>query len=104
MKSLGPSAIDVEIRSLGPDLGGSVEVLGEFLRFCQAVLETNKDFELIQAYLGLFLKVRESFLLMIVLPSSTEGPKHLESLPILFRFHPGTIQLIITQWMGNKLQ
>lgn len=57
MKSLGPSAVDVEIRSLSPDLGGSVDVLGCFLKFAQTVLETKTNFEIIQAYLGLFLKV-----------------------------------------------
>ena len=57
MKSLGPSAVDVEIRSLAPEMGGSVEIMCNFLLFVQSVLQTNKNFEIIQAYLGLFLKV-----------------------------------------------
>ncbi|KAL4237143.1 WD repeat-containing protein 36 [Mactra antiquata] len=57
LKSLGPSAIDTEIRSLSPELGGSNHVLKQFLIFVQDVLNTNRNFEIIQAYLGLFLKI-----------------------------------------------
>jgi U3 small nucleolar RNA-associated protein 21 len=58
LKELGPSAVDAELRSLGPEGGGSVELMYNFLTFINEMLKTNKDFELIQAYLGLFLKVR----------------------------------------------
>ena len=57
MKTLGPSAIDVEIRSLGPEGGGSETVMGIFLTFIKVTLKTRKNFEIAQAYLGLFLKV-----------------------------------------------
>ncbi|XP_052776879.1 WD repeat-containing protein 36-like [Mya arenaria] len=57
IKSLSPSAVDVEIRSLDPDMGGSLDVLRAFIQFAKATLETNRNFEIIQAYLGLFLKV-----------------------------------------------
>ncbi|XP_064607186.1 WD repeat-containing protein 36-like [Liolophura sinensis] len=56
-KELGPSAIDLEIRSLSSDNGGSTELMGQFLRFIQHILATKKDFELAHAYLGLFLKL-----------------------------------------------
>ena len=57
MKTLGPSAIDLEIRSLTPEAGGSVVVMTAFLKFIRAVLQTKRNFEIAQAYLGLFLKV-----------------------------------------------
>ncbi|KAH3731188.1 hypothetical protein DPMN_057196, partial [Dreissena polymorpha] len=75
VKSLGPSAVDVEIRSLEPDLGGSLEVLGAFLGFVRDTLKTNKNFEIIQAYLALFLKVHGD-----VLSSSALLTSDLESL------------------------
>lgn len=56
-KELGPSAIDVEIRSLSPEGGGSIEAMEQFLMFCNHVLESKKCFELVNAYLGLFIKV-----------------------------------------------
>ncbi|KAK2173340.1 hypothetical protein NP493_883g01001 [Ridgeia piscesae] len=57
LKQLGPSAIDAELRQLGPDAGGSVELLVDFLHMLSYQLQTNRDFELTQAYLGLFLKL-----------------------------------------------
>ena len=57
LKQMGPSAIDTEIRSLSPHLGGSSELLAQFLRATVVILQTRKDFEVAQAYLGLFLKV-----------------------------------------------
>ena len=57
LKSLGPSAVDREIRSLPEGQGGSDEVMGHFLSFVDASLRTNRDFELVHSYLALFLKV-----------------------------------------------
>lgn len=57
LKELGPSAVDSEIRCLGPDAGGSVTVMCQFLDMISYVLDTKKDFEISNAYLGLFLKV-----------------------------------------------
>ncbi|XP_074642621.1 WD repeat-containing protein 36-like [Tubulanus polymorphus] len=57
MKEMSPSAIDIEIRSLAPLHGGSVELMVAFIKFLNHSFTSNKDFELIQAYLGLFLKV-----------------------------------------------
>jgi U3 small nucleolar RNA-associated protein 21 len=57
MKKMGPSAIDIEIRSLGEDMGGSVELMQKFLQFILYVLTTRRDFELANAYLALFLKL-----------------------------------------------
>ena len=57
LKEMGPSAIDSELRSLAPDCGGSIEVMCNFVQFIDNALQTNRDFELAQAYLALFLKV-----------------------------------------------
>nr|XP_020635660.1 WD repeat-containing protein 36 [Pogona vitticeps] len=57
LKDLGPSNIEIELRGLSPDGGGSVEVMQSFLRMIEAMLNTKCDFELAQAYLALFLKL-----------------------------------------------
>merc|ERR1712071_483253 len=56
LKVMGPSAIDTEIRCLGPMTGGSVQLLNQFLT-ATWVLETRRNYEVIHAYLGLFLKI-----------------------------------------------
>ncbi|XP_040573506.1 WD repeat-containing protein 36 [Lepeophtheirus salmonis] len=53
----GPSAIDIEITSLAPEGGGSIQLMVQFLKMIIAALKTNRNFESIQAYLGLFLKL-----------------------------------------------
>jgi U3 small nucleolar RNA-associated protein 21 len=66
---LGPSNIDLEIRSLSPEGGGSIEAMEQFLKFCSHVLNSRNNFELVNAYLGLFLKVSIIYiLLMFALP------------------------------------
>ncbi|XP_064624692.1 WD repeat-containing protein 36-like [Lineus longissimus] len=57
LKECGPSMIDMEIRSLSPEGGGSVHLMSQFMKLIEYVLSTNKNFELAQAYVGLFLKV-----------------------------------------------
>ena len=57
MKKMGPSAIDIEIRSLGEDMGGSVELIQKFLQFILYILSTRRDFELANSYLALCLKL-----------------------------------------------
>ncbi|XP_077863349.1 WD repeat-containing protein 36-like, partial [Saccoglossus kowalevskii] len=56
LKELSPSSIDIEIRSLSPIGGGSIEHMLQFLQFLQHMLESNQDFELAQAYIAIFLK------------------------------------------------
>lgn len=59
---MGPSKIDLEIRALGPNGGGSVNLLKQFLRFATSVCMSKQNFENGQAYLALFLKVwREDY-------------------------------------------
>lgn len=57
LKSLSPSRIDMELRSLDPVGGGSVLATRQFISVLHHSLSLGKDFELIQAYLALFLKL-----------------------------------------------
>ncbi|XP_063909551.1 WD repeat-containing protein 36 [Zophobas morio] len=56
LKSFSPSMIDFEVKSLAPEGGGSVEVMLQFLKCIEFMLKSNRDFELAEAYLGVFLK------------------------------------------------
>ena len=56
LKAMGPSAIDMELVSLSPEGGGSIELMATFLALLQMTLELHQDFEAVHAYLGLFLK------------------------------------------------
>lgn len=58
LRNLSPAAIDAEIRGLAPDNGGSLEWLQHFMKFLLSQLKTNMNFELVESYLGLFLKVQ----------------------------------------------
>ncbi|XP_022111358.1 WD repeat-containing protein 36-like [Acanthaster planci] len=60
LKSMSPSEIDMELRSLAPLGGGSIEALKQFLHFLIKGLQDNVDFELLQAYTTLFLKLHGS--------------------------------------------
>ena len=53
----GPSALDIEIRSLGPEGGGSLGLLSGFLQMLQTGFDDNRNFEMLQSYFSLFLKV-----------------------------------------------
>ena len=57
LKSFGPWQLDSELRQLAPAPGGSPKLLRLFLTTLQHQLDSCRDFELAQAYLGLFLKV-----------------------------------------------
>lgn len=57
LKALSPSKIDVEIRCLGPESGGSLELMEYFLQAMHEALKTNRNFELVHSYLALFLQV-----------------------------------------------
>ncbi|XP_030844330.1 WD repeat-containing protein 36 [Strongylocentrotus purpuratus] len=57
LKTMSPSRIDMEFRSLDPVGGGSVLAMRQFISFLHHSLTTGRDYELIQAYLALFLKL-----------------------------------------------
>ena len=58
MKELPPVSIDAEFRSLAPESGGSVEWVEHLMTFLLKTVKTNRDFQLVQSYTGLFLKAR----------------------------------------------
>ncbi|NXN32676.1 WDR36 protein, partial [Nycticryphes semicollaris] len=57
LKTLGPSHIEIELRGLASEGGGSTEVMLSFLRMIGMMLNKKYNFELAQAYLALFLKL-----------------------------------------------
>ncbi|OAJ39198.1 hypothetical protein BDEG_23062 [Batrachochytrium dendrobatidis JEL423] len=61
LKSLSPSAIDIEIRTLPVD--AEHIYMRYFLEFVAFQLETLHDFELIQAYMNVFLKIHGDVLM-----------------------------------------
>lgn len=56
LKTLSPSIIEAEVTSMSLDAGGSIQLLKQFLTMLGVMLKTNRDFELAQSYLSLFLK------------------------------------------------
>lgn len=54
---MGPSAIDIELRSLGDEMSGGSDLINKFLQFILYILSTRKNFELANAYLGLLIKI-----------------------------------------------
>lgn len=57
LKTLSPAAIEAEVTSMAPDAGGSTDVMKQFLRMLDVMLKSNRDFELAQSYMSLFLKM-----------------------------------------------
>ncbi|KAG8456316.1 hypothetical protein GDO86_002197 [Hymenochirus boettgeri] len=89
LKEMGPSSVDMEVRNLAAENGGSVEVMQSFLKMIGSMLETKKDFEMAQAYLALFLKLHLKFIstesvlldeISTLLPSLEETWVHLQTL------------------------
>lgn len=58
LKEFGPSAVETELRVMSPEMGGDVKVMQSFLKMIDSILKSNRDFDLAQAWLALFLKVR----------------------------------------------
>ena len=58
MKKMSPSKIDAEIHSLSPLVGGSVVMVTYMMEFLLDRLQTRRDFELVQSYMSVILKVR----------------------------------------------
>lgn len=77
LKTLSPAAIEAEVSSMSPDVGGSIKVLEQFLKMIDVMLKSNRDFELAQSYLSLFLKTHTKLIsqnegLRIILDSVEE--------------------------------
>ncbi|ERL92025.1 WD repeat-containing protein 36 isoform X1 [Dendroctonus ponderosae] len=62
LKTLGPSMVDFEIKSLAPEGGGSVDLMLQFMKMIAEVLKSNRDFELAEAYMSVLLKSHGSFI------------------------------------------
>lgn len=57
LSQMSPSRIESEIIGLGPDAGGSTELLYSFMIFINTIIKSNRHFEASQAFLAVFLKV-----------------------------------------------
>eukprot|EP00795_Rhopilema_esculentum_P000788 gene788-10517_t len=57
LKEMSPSAIDVELRSVAPEVGGNVDMMEMMLDFFKYRMKDGRDYELVQSYIGLFLKL-----------------------------------------------
>lgn len=57
LKTLAPAAIEAEVTSMAPDAGGNIDVMKKFLKMLDVMLKSNRDFELAQSYMSLFLKM-----------------------------------------------
>ncbi len=58
LASLSASGVDAEIRQLGMEMLREEIELGLFLDFLAMALPSRMHFDLLQAYMGLFLKVQ----------------------------------------------
>ncbi|OBT51166.1 hypothetical protein VE04_09122, partial [Pseudogymnoascus sp. 24MN13] len=56
LSTLSPSAADLAIRALAPAPGARPEELVAFVRALTARLGQRRDYELVQAWMGVFLK------------------------------------------------
>jgi len=79
LKSMGPSSIDAEIRSLGPSAGGDIKLLELFMLFIERQIGLRRDFEFTEALLGLFLKLHG--------PTIAENPELTEIAARLLQEH-----------------
>jgi len=62
LKEMGPSAIDLELRSMSIEMSGNADLLQKFLQFLLYILATRQNFELANAYLALFLKMHGNYI------------------------------------------
>lgn len=61
VKSMSPSALDFELRSL--DHRNDFDLLRKLLRAIHAQMATSRDFELLQSYLAIVLKIHGDLIL-----------------------------------------
>ncbi|XP_048582009.1 WD repeat-containing protein 36 [Nematostella vectensis] len=63
LKAMGPSAIDAELRLVSPESGGTIALMQQFMEFLSTHMATKRDFELVEAYMALFLKLHGSLIM-----------------------------------------
>jgi len=90
-KSLSPAAVDLEIRSLV-----TVQDLGIFLNALSQRLKSRRDFEAVQTYLNLFLRVHGEILVLCA-----ELRSDLEALLLLQRQESGRLLDSISSCLGT---
>lgn len=56
IKSFGPSAVVFEINSLDSSVGGSVDIMLQFMKFLNWMFETRTNYDIASAYYGMFMK------------------------------------------------
>ena len=96
LKGMGPAAIEGEIRGLSPDGGGTTEHLEWFLRFLLDQIKTGTNFELVEAYMGLFLKVSVMVVQVCdVIVSHPPSQLHLDTITSSAVFAPLVEQLLL---------
>lgn len=60
MKTLSPAAIDVELRSLGENAALTSSYFIAFIKALSGRLKTHRDFEAVQTFLAVFLRLHGS--------------------------------------------
>lgn len=60
LKGMSPSQIDVELRTVSPDAGGSMELMSATLQCFTAVVAKGTNYEFVQGCVALFLKLHAS--------------------------------------------
>ena len=63
LKEKGPSSIEIELQKLAPEGGGSIKLMVKFVDLCRSVMESAFDFEAVQSYCALFLKLHADTIL-----------------------------------------
>lgn len=63
LDTLAPSALDIELQSLAPLDGGSHELVTCFLDFLIAAVAAKCEFDMVQAYINVFLKHNREYLM-----------------------------------------
>lgn len=63
LKDKGPSSIEIELQKLSPEGGGSIKLMIKFVNLCRFVMESAFDFEAVQSYCALFLKLHSDTVL-----------------------------------------
>ena len=59
---MGPSAIDIEVRSMSPEMSDGITLLKKFLNFILFMMTARTNFELANAYLALALKIHSDII------------------------------------------
>lgn len=73
LKTLSPSRADLEIRSLDPRVRNGFSELATFVDALTERLISRKDFELVNAWMAVFLKIHAD---TVSLSSQREGPEY----------------------------